>query len=157
EIAKLTAVRAPKGVAGVAAAAAAAREAVSAAATAVTTAEEREEKLRGELAAAGDEAALRRLLDGYAERDKLSRDAAGLAGTVAAAQAEHDRAVASLDEARRRAAQAHTALDEARDAYQAAQTADAAAALRPHLAVGEPCPVCEQRVTALPPVTHGSA
>jgi exonuclease SbcC len=157
EIGKLTAVRAPKGVAGIAADATAARDAVSGAAEAVTTAEEREEKLRGELANAGDEAALRRLLDAYAERARLSRDAAGLTETVTAAQVEHDRAAAALDDARAKAAQAHTALEEAREAYQAAQTADAAAALRPHLRVGDACPVCEQTVDTLPTVVRGSA
>jgi exonuclease SbcC len=157
EVAELTAVRTPKGIADVAAVATSAEAAVQAAASAVVTAEEREEKLRGEVAGAGDEAALRRLLDGYAERGRLSRDAAAMADTVTAAEAEHARAVASLDEARTRAAGAHTKLERAREAYQAAQTLDAAAALRPHLTVGEPCPVCDQSVARLPAAGRASA
>src|SRR5205814_2923255 len=61
EIARLSAVRAPGDAGRVAAAAVGAREALELASAAVTAAEEREEKLRGELAGAGDPAALRRL------------------------------------------------------------------------------------------------
>ncbi|MGC9669820.1 AAA family ATPase [Planosporangium sp. 12N6] len=157
EIARLAAVRMPAGVAGVADDAAAARAAVAGAAVAVTTAEEREEKLRGELAAAGDEAALRRLLDAHAERARLAGDAARLADTVADAEAEHARAVAALDKAQAAAAKANATLQEAFEAYEAAQTADAAAALRPHLRVGDACPVCEQSVAKLPKAVRGSA
>jgi exonuclease SbcC len=157
EIARLASVRTPAGTAGVTRAAASARERVTGAAEAVVAAEEREEKLRGELAAAGDETALRRLLDGYAERDRLSRDAGALAATVTAAEAEHDRATASLAEAQQRATMAQAALKEAFEAYEAAQTADAAAALRPHLRVGDACPVCEQSVAKVPKAVRGSA
>ncbi|NJC68434.1 SMC family ATPase [Planosporangium thailandense] len=158
EIDKLARVRIPAGIASVADAATAARAAVTGAAEAVTAAEEREEKLRGELAAAGDEAALRRLLDAHAERARLGREAERLAGAVAGAQAEHDRAVTALEEARRQAAEAQAALDAAFEAYEAAQTADAAAALRPHLRVGDACPVCEQNVAKLPKIAGaGSA
>ncbi|HEV7899762.1 MAG TPA: SMC family ATPase [Planosporangium sp.] len=157
EIAKLTGVRVPRGIASVAGDAAATRAAVSGAAAAGSAAEEREEKLRGELAAAGDESALRRLLDAHGERARLSRDADRLAGTVAGAQAEHDLAMTALEKARQQAATAHTALEEAREAYQSARTTDAAAALRPHLRVGDACPVCEQSVTTLPPLGRSSA
>jgi len=156
EIGKLASIRTPAGISEIAAGAATAAAAATTAAEAVTRAEDLEEKVRAELAAAGDEAALRRLLDGYAERGRLAREAAGLAETVGAAEAEHARAAASLDKARRRGAAAVAALDEAREAYQAARTADAAAALRPHLAVGEACPVCEQSVVTLPAVAHTS-
>lgn len=157
EIAKLGAVRIPTGIASVSDHAAAARTAVSGAAAAVTAAEEREEKLRGELAAAGDESALRRLLDAHGERARLSLEADRLTGTVTKAAAEHARAAAALEEARASASQAHTALEEAREAYQAARTADAAAALRPHLRIGDACPVCEQSVATLPALPRGSA
>jgi exonuclease SbcC len=156
EIGKLASIRTPAGISEIAAGAATAVAAATTAAEAVTATEDLEEKVRAELAAAGDEAALRRLLDGYAERRRLAREAAGLAETVGAAEAEHARAAASLDKARRRGAAAVAALDEAREAYQAARTADAAAALRPHLAVGEACPVCEQSVVTLPAVAHTS-
>ncbi|GAA1811244.1 SMC family ATPase [Planosporangium flavigriseum] len=157
EIAKLTAVRVPSGIAGVAGDAVAAHAAVAEAAKAVTGAEEREEKLRGELSAAGDEAALRRLLDAHGERARLSREAERLTEAVTGAQGEHDRAVAALEKARQQATEAHTALEEAFEAYQTAQTADASAALRPHLRVGDACPVCEQSVAALPKPVRGSA
>jgi exonuclease SbcC len=153
EIGRLGSVRTPRGVSDLAAAAAAARTAVTAAAAAVGASEEREEKLRGELAAAGDEAALRGLLERYADRDRLAREAAGLADTVATAEAEHTRAGAALDEARRRSEQAKAVLEAARETYQTARTADA---LRPHLVAGEPCPVCEQTVAFLPPTAPAS-
>src|SRR4051812_11630919 len=156
EINRLSAVRTPRGIADVADAAASARATVTGTQAAVAVAEEREEKLRGELAAAGDESALRRLLDAHTERDRLARNAAQVGDTVAAAEAEHDRAVAALTAARDRAAGVHAALEQAREAYQAARTADAAAALRPHLTVGDACPVCEQPVTSLPPAARGS-
>jgi exonuclease SbcC len=157
EIQRLAAVRAPAGVDRVATAAARARATVTATAAGVAEAEEREEKLRGELAAAGDPAALRQLRKAYADRKALAAEAAGLSTVVDEAQAEHDRAAAALAGARQRAAATAEALDAARAAYEAAQTADRAAALRPHLRAGEPCPVCTQPVAAPPDVPHASA
>ncbi|GII20457.1 AAA family ATPase [Planosporangium mesophilum] len=157
EITKLSAVRMPAGVASIADDATAARTAVAAALAAVTAAEEREEKLRGELTAAGDEAALRRLLDAHGERARLSGEADRLAGAVATAQSGHDAAMSALEEAHAAAARAKTVLEEAREAYQAARTTDAAAALRPHLRAGDACPVCEQTVVTVPPLSRASA
>ncbi|MDT5037265.1 MAG: repair protein SbcC/Rad50, partial [Micromonosporaceae bacterium] len=157
ELAKLTAVRVPAGVRDVAANAMAAEAGVVESVAGVTAAEEREEKLRGELAGAGDPAALRQLLAGYAERARLADEAGALAAAVTAAAAEHARATASLADAGTLAATARAELDRARESYQAAQTADAAAALRPHLTVGEACPVCEQPVATLPRPARASA
>ncbi|HEU4422870.1 MAG TPA: SMC family ATPase [Pilimelia sp.] len=157
DIARLRAVRAPAGTAAVADAVAAARTAADESAGAVTAAEEREEKLRGELSTAGDAAALRLLLETHAERDRLGADATALAAAVADGQAAHDTAAAALTAARATAAGAAEALEAARRAYQDAQAADRAAALRAHLAVGEPCPVCEQPVAAIPAIPAGSA
>jgi exonuclease SbcC len=157
EISRLTAVRAPAGAAGVAAAVATAREATGEAADAVTTAEEREEKLRGELAAAGDPAALRLLLAAHTERDRLAEQAGALAAAVTEAEAAHAVAVTALDKARGRATAANEALEEARRAYQEAQIADGAAAIRVHLVAGQPCPVCDQAVSTVPPTPAGSA
>jgi exonuclease SbcC len=157
EIAKLAAVRMPAGIADVAGNATTARAAVSGATAAVTSAEEREEKLRGEMAGAGDESALRRLLDAHGERARLARDADRLADAVTGAHAEHDRALTALQKAQEQATKAHTVLEEAREAYQGAQTADAAAALRPHLRVGDACPVCDQDVATLPAPVRASA
>ncbi|MHA6784247.1 AAA family ATPase [Pseudonocardia saturnea] len=76
----------------------------------------------------------------------------------AAVTAERSAAVAARDEvaqaastaAERVRAAAH-ALEHAVAQRTAGQRADLAAALRPGLAVGEPCPVCAQSVAALPP------
>ncbi|HET6215280.1 MAG TPA: SMC family ATPase, partial [Micromonosporaceae bacterium] len=157
ELARLAGVRTPAGIAALAESVTLARTGLVEALAAVTGAEEREEKLRGELAAAGDATALRRLLDGYAERDRLGGQAAALDEAVAAAVTEHEAALAVLAEARSEATRATQTLDGARQAYQDAQTADRAAALRVHLAVGRPCPVCAQPVATLPAATHTSA
>ncbi len=157
EIGRLAAVRTPAGVAVVAGSAASARQALADAGTGVAAAEEGEEKLRGELAGAPDAAALRRLRDSHTERERLAAEATRLSTVVTDAESGHDRAVAALQDAGGRAAQAHAALDEARAAYQAAQAADRAAALRPHLRTGEACPVCEQPVAALPAAAPASA
>jgi len=62
-----------------------------------------------------------------------------------------------IGEAEQQLAAAHTAVEEAQQAVVRARTArdeaartDAAAALRPHLVVGLPCPVCEHPVEGLP-------
>jgi exonuclease SbcC len=157
EIGRLSAVRTPAAVDTVAGAAGDARAALAAAATAVAEAEDREEKLRAELAGAGNASQLARFRDAYAERTRLARQAIELTSIVDAADAEHGRAVEALDEARRVAAAATAELEAAREAYLQAHTADRATALRSHLRVGEPCPVCDQQVTALPDTPAGSA
>src|SRR5439155_24641679 len=120
------------------------------------TAEEREEKLRGEVAGAGDPTALSRLRDDHAERQRLATEARQLSTVVGTASDEHAAAAGVLDRARAAATRAHDDLERARVAFADAQAADRAAALRPHLAVGEPCPVCTQPVTALPAAHHES-
>ncbi|PYC61239.1 chromosome segregation protein SMC, partial [Micromonospora arborensis] len=89
ELTVWTGVRAPGGVAEVARAVTAARAEAEAAATAVSLAEEREEKLRGELAGAGDESAVRLLLRAYDDRDRLSGEADTVRAAVGAANDEH--------------------------------------------------------------------
>src|SRR5439155_893618 len=84
-------------------------------------------------------------------------EAAELSTVVGTVEEEHRRAATALDEARAAAATKHTELERARTAYADAQTADRAAALRPHLVQGEPCPVCTQPVVTLPEPAHGSA
>jgi len=156
QIERLATVRTPADAATLAATAAGARAKVNDAAQAVTAAEEAEEKLRGELAAAGDATALRRLLDAHAERERLAGDAETIAATLAQAEKEHARAASALDKARTDAKQARQALEDAREAYQAAVATDRAAALRPHLRVGDACPVCTQTVSTLPTTAHDS-
>ncbi|MEV4620092.1 SMC family ATPase [Asanoa sp. NPDC049573] len=157
EIALLDRVRAPRGVAALAAAAADARAAASKAADAVTAAEEREEKLRGELAATGDPAALRLLLRAHEEHAAVAAEAASLQDGLSAATTEHRTAAAALEQARAAALRTATELDAARRAYQDAQAADRAGALRVHLHAGAPCPVCEQPVATVPAVPATSA
>jgi exonuclease SbcC len=157
EIARLERVRPADGVAAVSAAATAARTAAAEARATVGAAEEREEKLRGRLAAAGDPTVLNRLLDAYAERRSLATQEEALGEALAAAGREHAAALAALAAAQADATEAARVLEAARQAYQEAQAADRAAALRAHLSVGDPCPVCTRPVTELPAVAHSSA
>jgi exonuclease SbcC len=157
ELAALAAVRTPAGSTEVADAVAAAREQTAKAAEDVRTAEEREEKVRGELAAAGDAAVLGLLLDRHAEADRLTGQVDRFANAVTAAEADHQAAVAQLDAARAVHRDAEEALEQARQAYRDAERTDHATALRMHLAAGDDCPVCERRIDVLPAVPSGSA
>ncbi|MEU4815163.1 SMC family ATPase [Micromonospora aurantiaca] len=157
ELGVLAGVRPPDGTAELARAVTQARVAADEAAAAVGLAEEREEKLRGELAAAGDESALRLHLKAYADRDRLTAEAATVRAAVDAARTEHEAAVAALAAARADAQRAETELESAFRAHEDAKAADQAVALRAHLVGGAPCPVCEQTVTSVPTVPKGSA
>ncbi|GAA0799999.1 AAA family ATPase [Spirilliplanes yamanashiensis] len=157
ELTLLAGVRAPGDVADVAGAVLATRVTAADAAAAVRSAEEREEKLRGEVAAAAETAQLRLLLDRHAEHAALTEQVSWLAGAVEAAEVEHTAAAAAVDLARAQEAAAGADLERARAAYTEAGAVDRAAALRAHLTAGEPCPVCEQPVADVPAVPHGSA
>ncbi|MFI5908655.1 AAA family ATPase [Dactylosporangium sp. NPDC051541] len=157
EIARLSSVAVPSDAAGLAATAASARTAVGDAMEAARAAEEREDKLRGELQAAGDAHALRRLLDHHASRARLLTEASTVRSAVAAAEREHGSAATALETARADARTALAELEAAREAYQAAVATDRAVALRPHLKVGDACPVCTQTVHELPAVPHEPA
>ncbi|WBB72061.1 SMC family ATPase [Micromonospora sp. WMMD1128] len=157
ELGVLAGVRPPDGIAELARAVAAARVTADETAAAVGLAEEREEKLRGELAAAGDESALRLHLRAYADRERLTGEAATVRAAVDAARVEHDAAVAALAAARADTTRAEAELEAAFRAHEEAKAADQAVALRAHLVDGAPCPVCEQVVTAVPAVPKGSA
>ncbi|MGN9776580.1 AAA family ATPase [Micromonospora sp. H33] len=157
DLAVLDAVRAPDGMAELARAVAAARSGADEAAQVVALAEEREEKLRGELAAAGDESALRLLLKAYADRDKLAGEADAVRAAVAAAHDEHEAATAALAAARAAAERAEAELEAAFRAHEEAKATDQAVALRAHLREGAACPVCEQTVARVPAVPPGSA
>jgi DNA repair protein SbcC/Rad50 len=150
ELALLSRVKAPADVRPIVESLASAQELATRAQDALTVAEEREEKLRGELAGAGDPTELHRMLDGYAERDRLAAQLAELSGVVAQARDEHARAVAALDEATVAATKATGAVARAEHAAEEARTRDRAATLRPHLRAGEPCPVCTQTVVTVP-------
>ncbi|MFE9691144.1 AAA family ATPase [Micromonospora sp. NPDC005806] len=157
ELTVLAGVRPPDGIAELARAVAAARGAADEAAAAVGLAEEREEKLRGELAAAGDESALRLLLKAHADREKLTGQVTAVGAAVTAARTEHDAAAAALAQARAAAERAETELDAAFRAHEEAKATDQAVALRAHLVNGAPCPVCEQVVPRVPAVPEESA
>lgn len=157
EVDRLRAVRPPLDLATIADAVATARFAATDAAATVRDAEEREEKLRGELAGAGEQTMLQRLLDGYAEQARLLSEAATVDQALAGADTELSAAHAARDAAMRLADKATAAVVAAEEAEHAALTADRAASLRPHLAVGEPCPVCTQTVAELPEAPHSPA
>ena len=93
-----------------------------------------------------------------ADRDREQIRSAESAGAAAEAQAVHASAAAAVEDAVAAAASARDSLtgaalaeDEARRALHAAHQADQVVVIRAGLAVGEPCPVCTQLVTALPP------
>ncbi|OLB80660.1 MAG: chromosome segregation protein SMC [Actinobacteria bacterium 13_2_20CM_2_71_6] len=157
ELALLSQVKAPADAQRAAQALAAAQTAIAQAQAAVTTTEEREEKLRGELAAAGDPTALHRLLDEYAERDRVAAQLAELAGGVERAEGEHAKATGALEAATMAAAEITAVVAEAERGVEAARTHDRAATLRPHLRAGEPCPVCAQTVTTVPAMPDAPA
>jgi exonuclease SbcC len=122
---------------------AAAAGAVTAAAASLEEAEQADAAARAALAAAVPEAPLaqasRDLGDLRTVLPEVAR-AGQAAGQAAAARQAADEAQAGAEQ-RRRAAAAD--VEETRRAH-------VVAGLRPHLVAGEPCPVCEQTVTALP-------
>lgn len=150
EISTLAAVRTPRGAATLGDEAAAAREAAERADGAVLAAEEYDEKVRAELATAGDKTALARLVDAHRERAAHLLRVDTVAAGLGRARAEHDTAARALASARTKATKAAAAVTEAQQAVEAAQTADRAASLRVHLVAGEACPVCEQKVRTVP-------
>lgn len=150
-------VRSPADAAQIAAAVVRARTEVTVAEAAVTAAEEREEKLRAELGTVGDPAVLTGQLARYAEVERQLAQEQRLHVVLSDTSTRHDLAVTALHTARTRAASAHGTLETAREEYQGAVAADRAAALRPHLRLGAPCPVCEHPVETLPQRPHQPA
>ncbi|MEK8107362.1 hypothetical protein NKG94_23505 [Micromonospora sp. M12] len=122
----------------------------------MSLAEEREDKLRGELAAAGDESALRLQLRAYDDRDRLSGEADTVRAAVSTANDEHSAAVAALTvTARRRSGRRRPGgcLPGARggEGHRPGGQSAGAPACRC------PCPVCEQPVARVPAVPADSA
>lgn len=157
ELETLAAVRPPAGSAQVAEAAAAARAAAIKATDGVRAVEEREEKIRGELANAGDPGSLKLMLDRHTELARLIDQAEFFAGQVSVAEVEYKDALAAADLARSAHAGAEQLLEQARADYTEAQRLDRAVALRAHLTAGDHCPVCEQTVATVPAMPEGSA
>jgi exonuclease SbcC len=117
--------------------------ALSAADTALRTAEQSDTAAREALAAAPERGRLERSRDGWAELAELE------AQLPAAADAQ-DAAEAALRAVETAGAAAREAVSRARAQREDVLRADMAAALRPHLVAGEPCPVCSQPVAAVP-------
>ncbi|MBM2617851.1 SMC family ATPase [Actinoplanes sp. LDG1-06] len=157
ELRQLSSVRTPEGSVETAGVTAAARASAAEAADEVRAAEEKEEKVRGELAAAGDAGSLSLMLDRHAELERLTGQQEWFAGEVSVAEVEHKDAAAAAAIAQSAHLGAAQLLEQARLDYVEAQRTDRASALRAHLAAGDHCPVCEQTVTTVPPVSEESA
>jgi len=144
EHARLAGLRAPDGVAELAADRRAAADRLAAARRELAAAEVDDTEARDALAAAPD----RSVLAG------ARRDHAALADAEQAhraATAEHDRAAELAAAAAAALDDAEQLLAECRDERDARARTDLVAALRPGLALHQPCPVCAQEVTRLPP------
>ncbi|GIF35988.1 AAA family ATPase [Actinoplanes xinjiangensis] len=157
ELAALGSVRTPAGVTEATGAVAAARESADRAAVEVHAAEEAEEKMRGELTAAGDPGQLRVALDRHTELARLIEQEEWFAGKVSVADVEHRDALAAAELANAQHLGAQQLLEQARQDYRDAQQRDRATALRGHLTAGGVCPVCEQTVAVVPEVPRESA
>ncbi|ABW13172.1 exonuclease SbcC [Parafrankia sp. EAN1pec] len=107
-------------------------------------AERADTAVREERAAAPSRGPLERALRDHELLVELLAGQAAAAAAHADVQAALGRADAALEEARHTRHRAAGARDDA-------ARADLAAALRPHLAVGEDCPVCARPVATLPP------
>lgn len=110
---------------------------------ALAGAEQAEEAARGALDAAGPRLPLERARDTLDELGTAQQAVDEL--TVARQQAKEE-----LTQAEAVLRQAADNLSAARAHRDAAAVADGAAALRAHLELGQPCPVCEQPVAVLP-------
>ncbi len=157
ELAALSSVRTPAGLSEATGATTAARTAAEQAAREVHAAEEAEEKIRGELAAAGDAGTLRLMLDRHTELQRLVEQEDWFAGKVSVAEVEYRDAAAAAELAQSEHTGAQQLLEQARQDYRDAQQLDRAAALRGHLVAGHDCPVCEQPVRVVPEVPQESA
>ncbi|MEV6342249.1 SMC family ATPase [Actinoplanes sp. NPDC051851] len=157
ELRALAAVRTPENLDEATGAIATARNAAAKAAEEVHEAEEAEEKVRGRLAGAGDAGSLRVALDRHTELARLTEQEGWFAGKVSVAEVESHDARAAADLAQAEHLGAQQLLEQARQDYRDAQQRDRAAALRGHLAAGDDCPVCEQKVAVVPEVPGESA
>ncbi|WP_092554064.1 AAA family ATPase [Actinoplanes derwentensis] len=157
ELTALGSVRTPTGLQEATGAVAAAREAADRAAVDVQAAEESEEKVRGELTAAGDPGRLRVAQDRHTELARLIEQEEWFAGKVSVAEVEHRDAAAAAELAHAHNLGAQQLLEQARQDYRDAQQLDRASALRGHLTAGDACPVCEQTVSVVPEVPRESA
>ena len=143
ERALLAALRVPAGLDELAERGRTAAAALALADDALAAAEKADTAAREARDSAGDRAALERARDAHAELADL--DAALPAARAARAAAE-----AKVRAVEKEGAAARKAVAAAGAERERLRTADLAAALRPHLVAGEPCPVCEQPLAMLP-------
>ena len=139
----LDAIRTPNAVTDLAEAMAAAKKHNAKALRALNRADELVRETKAHRDSIGDPLALNNLRTQHSRKDELERDVE---------EAEQALADAVKTAAKRKATLqgAESAASAAQDALNAAQRTHAAHALRVHLTVGEPCPVCNQDVDALP-------
>ena len=139
----LAALRVPPGIDALDTEGRAVAAALAAAEEDLAEAEEDDAKARHALAAAGPRLPLERARDRWAERARLGAELPG----VTAEHAVRDGVLREVETAGRTA---RAGQEAARAALDEVHRADHAAAVRARLAVGAPCPVCEQPVIALP-------
>src|SRR5829696_4156029 len=116
----------------------------------LAVAEKADTAVREALAAAPARAPLERARDAFAELGRLAAGLPGLQAEQEALEARLGEVEAAGRAARAEVGAARAEVGAARAARDEAQRADLAAAVRAHLVVGEPCPVCAQQVAALP-------
>jgi DNA repair protein SbcC/Rad50 len=144
DCAKLAAVRTPAGVADLARRIAEAERLVAERKTHRDIAEAAETAAQQAREALGDKSSLDRLAVAHEQHRELATQLSRQEKELTARQA-------AQAEAEQRLAGAQRDLDRAGEELAAAERSDMAAALAEHLHAGEDCPVCRQRVTALPP------
>lgn len=150
-------VRAPKDITTLATATQEASTRVADAAVAMGAAEEHEEKVRAQLDNLGDPTALTRMLDAYAEQERLAEQLSKLDSDLVKARKAHEKAQKQQASAEELVAAAKAGIAEAQQALLVAQTADRAAWLRRDLQAGHACPVCEQEVKKVPAIPEQRA
>src|SRR5664280_75103 len=124
-----------------------AAEALAGAAEQLAVAEQQDITARDALAATPPRGPLQKALDLLRELDEA-------AAALPALHRKHKLTAAKHEAAQAARAVATVAVDAVRLAQDELAVTDRAAALRPHLAVGGACPVCEQTVATLPPPLH---
>jgi DNA repair protein SbcC/Rad50 len=150
EHAALTSVAVPGGVAGLDARRAAAIAAGEQALTALQAAEQADADARAAREGAVAPGALEQARGELRGLEELSASRAPALSRLRQARDQRTAADRALESAE--AAREHRQQD-----LDAARRADVAASLRPHLVAGEPCPVCEQPVSTLPPASAAAA
>ena len=118
--------------------------ALAAATSALQGAESADAAARAALVTAPARGPLEHALRDRRELDRVEAERATAASRAADAERDAQAAAAAV-------AEAHHHLDHAQERHSRALRADLAASLRPALTAGDPCPVCAQAVTTLPP------